>query len=96
MKRVRKPLPVSLRRLIIQHRDRARDLYFIAGAKAVMVRNRHTGELLGNVYYNGTEFYFSRQLINYRNELGYKDFFKFEKLVLRPLEECLVLGGFNT
>lgn len=94
MKRVRKTLPVSLRRLIIKHRGRARDLYFIAGAKAIMVRNRHTGVFLGNVYYNGTEFYFSKQLINYRNELGYKDFFKFEHLVLRTLNECLAIGGF--
>lgn len=94
MKRVRKPLPVSLRLLIIKHRDRARDLYFIAGAKAVIVRNRHTGEILGNVYFDGTKFYFSKQLINYRNELGYKDFFKFEHLVLRTLNECLAIGGF--
>ena len=94
MKRVRKPLPVSLRRLIIKHRDKARDVYFIAGNKAVMVRNRHTGELLGNVYYNGTEFYFSKQLINYEGKLGYPSYLKFRKLVLRPLEECLVLGGF--
>lgn len=94
MKRVRKPLPVSLRRLIIQHSDRARDLYFIAGTKAVMVRNLHTGEILGNVYYDGTKFYFSRQLIHYRDSLGYPDVIKFQNLVLRPLEECLVLGGF--
>lgn len=94
MKRVRKPLPVSLRRLIIQHSTRASDLYFVAGTKAVMVRNRHTGEYLGNVYYNGVEFYFSRQLIHYKNKLGYPDFLKFQNLVLRPLEECLILGGF--
>ena len=94
MKKVRKPLPVSLRRLIIQHRNKARDLYFIPGTKAVMVRNRYTGEYLGNVYYNGVEFYFSRQLISYRDKLGYKGFLKFQSLVLRPLEECLVLGGF--
>ena len=94
MKKARKPLPASLRRLLIQHRTRARDLYFIAGTKAVMVRNRHTGELLGNVYFNGAEFYFSRQLIHYRDSLGYPDFIKFQNLVLRPLEECLVLGGF--
>lgn len=94
MKQVRKPLPVSLRCLIIQHRDRVRDLYFIAGTKAVRVHNRHTGEYLGNVYYNGTDFYFSRQLIHYRDKLGYPDFLKFQNLVLRPLEECLVLGGF--
>lgn len=94
MKRVRKLLPVSLRRLIIQHRTRVKDLYFVVGAKAVMVRNRHTGEYLGNVYYNGTEFYFSRQLLHYRDSLGYPDFLKFQNLVLRPLEECLVLGGF--
>lgn len=94
MKRVRKPLPVSLRRLIIQHSSRARDLYFIAGTKAVMVRNRHTGELLGNVYYNGTEFYFSKQLINFAGNLGYPSYLNFRKLVLKPLEECLVLGGF--
>lgn len=94
MKRVRKPLPVSLRRLIIQYRDSDRDLYFIAGTKAVMVRNRHTGELLGNVYYNGTKFYFSKQLINYESKLGFPNFLKFRRLVLRPLEECLVLGGF--
>ena len=94
MRRVRKTLPISLRRLIIQHRTKARDLYFVAGTKAVMVRNRHTGEYLGNVYYNGTGFYFSRQLIHYRDQLGYSNFLKFQNLVLRPLEECLVLGGF--
>lgn len=94
MKKARKPLPASLRRLLIQHRTRARDLYFVVGTKAVMVRNRHTGELLGNVYYNGTEFYFSRQLIHYRDKLGYPDFLKFQNLVLRPLEECLILGDF--
>jgi hypothetical protein len=94
MKRVRKLLPISLRRLIIQHRTRVKDLYFVVGTKAVMVRNRHTGEYLGNVYYNGTEFYFSRQLINFAGNLGYPSYLNFRKLVLRLLEECLVLGGF--
>lgn len=103
MQRIRKPLPVSLRRLIIERnrnqrslaKRRSLDFHFSACTRAVRVHNRWTGECLGNAYFNGEEFYFSRQMMNYINRVGYEDYFEVQNAISGFLTDCLLMGGFR-
>lgn len=64
MRKVRKPLPTSLRKAIItknKNKSGNDGLAFIACSKAVKVYLRGTG-YLGNAYFDGNGFYFSAQL----------------------------------
>lgn len=64
MRKVRKPLPTSLRKAIItknKNKSGNDGLTFIACSKAVKVYLRGTG-YLGNAYFDGNGFYFSAQL----------------------------------
>lgn len=64
MKKVRRPLPTSLRKAIItknENKSGNDGLVFIACSKAVKVYLRGTG-YLGNAYFDGNGFYFSSQL----------------------------------
>ena len=103
MKRVRKPLPVSLRRLITErnrnmrskHRSRATDFHFSACTRAVKVFNRWSGDCLGNAYYNGEEFYFSQQMLKSINRVDYENYFKVQDTISKFLNDCLFVGGFK-
>lgn len=62
MRKVRRPLPTSLRKAIINRNKDGKDgLIFIACSKAVKVYLRGEG-YLGNAYFDGNGFYFSAQL----------------------------------
>lgn len=64
MRKVRKPLPTSLRKAIItknKNKSGNDGLTFIACSKAVKVYLRGEG-FLGNAYFDGNGFYFSAQL----------------------------------
>lgn len=88
MKRVRKPLPVSLRRAIIaRNRNKCEDLQFIACSKAVKIGLKSTG-YLGNAYYDGNQFYFSRQLSFAISKSGYDKASKLQKEISYFLEGC--------
>lgn len=65
MRKVRKPLPTSLRKAIITNNENKSGndgLNFITCSKAVKVYRRDKG-FLGNAYFNGNNFYFSAQLM---------------------------------
>ena len=96
MKRVRKPLPVSLRRVIIQ-RDRTskRDFHLAACTKAVKVFHRWSGRYLGNAYFNGNEFYLSRGLTNSLSKFSYHTYLELERNLLDFLSDCLFASGVN-
>lgn len=103
MKRIRKPLPVSLRRLIIERnrnqrslaKRRSLDFHFSACTRAVRVHNRWTGECIGNAYFNGEEFYFSQQMMKYINRVGHEDYFEVQNAISGFLNDCLFVGGFR-
>lgn len=64
MRKVRKPLPTSLRKAIItknKNKSGNDGLTFIACSRTVKVYLRGTG-FLGNAYFDGNGFYFSAQL----------------------------------
>lgn len=101
MKRIRKPLPVSLKRIIIE-RDRnqrslakRRSLDFSACTRAVRVHNRWTGECIGNAYFNGEEFYFSQQMMNYINGVSHENYLEVQNAISGFLNDCLLVGGFR-
>lgn len=97
MKRVRKPLPVSLRRVIIQ-RDKTskRDFHLSACTRAVKVFHRWSGNYLGNAYFNGKEFYFSRGLANtISSKFNYHSYLEFERNLSDFLSDCLFSSGVN-
>lgn len=63
MRKVRRPLPTSLRKAIIRrNKGNSNGLVFIACSKAVKVYLRGEG-FLGNAYFDGNGFYFSAQLM---------------------------------
>lgn len=103
MQRIRKPLPVSLRRIIIERdrnqrslaKRRSLDFHFSACTRAVRVHNRWTGECLGNAYFNGEEFYFSQQMMKYINRVGHEDYFEVQNALSGFLNDCLLVGGFR-
>ena len=103
MQKIRKPLPVSLRRIIIERdrnqrsmaTSRALDFHFSACTKAVRVHNRWTGECVGNAYFNGEEFYFSQQMMKYINRVGHENYFKVQDALSGFLNDCLFVGGFR-
>ena len=103
MQRIRKPLPVSLRRIIIERdrnqrslaKRRSLDFHFSACTRAVRVHNRWTGECLGNAYFNGEEFYFSQQMMKYINRVGHEDYLEVQNAVSGFLNDCLLIGGFR-
>lgn len=103
MQRIRKPLPVSLRRIIIERdrnqrslaKRRSLDFHFSACTRAVRVHNRWTGECLGNAYFNGEEFYFSRQMMNSFRRVGYENYFEVQNVISGFLNDCLFVGGFR-
>ena len=103
MQKIRKPLPVSLRRIIIE-RDRNQrskatsrllDFSFSACTKAVRVHNRWSGECLGNAYFNGEDFYFSQEMLNYLYRVSPENYFKVQNVLSRFLNGCLFVGGFK-
>lgn len=103
MQRIRKPLPLSLRRIIIE-RDRNQrskatskvtDFHFSACTKAVRIHNRWTGECLGNAYFNGEEFYFSQEVLNYLNRVSPENYYEVQNIISRFLNDCLFIGGFK-
>lgn len=103
MQRIRKPLPVSLRRIIIERdrnqrslaKRRSLDFHFSACTRAVRVHNRWTGECLGNAYFNGEEFYFSQQMMKYINRVGHEDYYEVQNAISGFLNDCLLVGGFR-
>ncbi len=97
MKRVRKPLPVSLRRVIIQRgKTSKRDFHLVACTKAVKVIHRWSGVYLGNAYFNGKEFYFSRGLANtISSKFNYHSYLEFERNLSEFLSDCLFASGVN-
>jgi len=103
MQRIRKPLPVSLRRLITEcnrthlskSQSKALDFSFSACTRAIRVHNRWTGEFLGNAYFNGEEFYFSQQMMKYINRVGHENYFKVQNAISGFLNNCLFVGGFR-
>lgn len=73
MRKVRKPLPVSLRKAIItknKNRSGNDGLTFIACSRTVKVYLRGEG-YLGNAYFDGKGFYFSTKLTKSLYELPY-------------------------
>ena len=103
MQRVRKPLPVSLKRIIIERgrnqrslaKRRSLDFHFSACTRAVRVHNRWTGECLGDAYFNGEEFYFSQQMMNYISRVGHEDYYEVQNAISGFLNDCLFVGGFR-
>lgn len=103
MQRVRKPIPVSLRRLITERnrtnlgksKSKVLDFSFSACTKAVRVHNRWTGEYIGNAYFNGEEFYFSQQMRKYISRVGHEDYFEVQNAISGFLTDCLLMGGFR-
>lgn len=103
MQRIKKPLPVSLRRIIIERdrnqrslaKRRSLDFHFSACSRAVRVHNRWTGECLGNAYFNGEEFYFSQQMMKYINRVGHEDYYEVQNAISGFLNDCLLIGGFR-
>lgn len=103
MQRIRKPLPVSLKRIIIERdrnqrslaKRRSLDFHFSACTRAVRVHNRWTGECLGNAYFNGEEFYFSQQMMKYINRVGHEDCYEVQNAISGFLNDCLFVGGFK-
>lgn len=103
MHRVRKPIPVSLRRLITERnrtnlgksKSKVLDFSFSACTRAVRVHNRWTGECLGNAYFTGDDFYFSQQMMNYINRVGHENYFEVQNAISGFLNDCLFVGGFR-
>ena len=103
MQRIRKPLPVSLKRIIIERdrnqrslaKCRSLDFHFSACARAVRVHNRWTGECIGNAYFNGEEFYFSQQMMKYINSVGFENYLEVQNALSGVLNDCLFVGGFK-
>lgn len=103
MQRVRKPIPVSLRRLITERnrtnlgksKSKALDFSFSACTKAVRVHNRWTGECLGNAYFTGDDFYFSQQMMNYINGVSHENYLEVQNAISGFLNGCLLVGGFR-
>lgn len=103
MQRTRKPIPVSLRRLITERnrtnlgksKSKVLDFSFSACTKAVRVHNRWTGECLGNAYFTGDDFYFSRQMMKSIGRVGHEDYFKVHETISMFLNDCLLVGGFR-
>lgn len=103
MQKIRKPLPVSLKCIIIERnrnqrslaKRRSLDFHFSACTKAVRVHNRWTGECLGNAYFNGKKFYFSQQMMKYINRVGHEDYYEVQNAISGFLNDCLFVGGFR-
>ena len=103
MQKIRKPLPVSLRRIIIERdrnqrslaKRRSLDFHFSACTRAVRVHNRWTGECIGNAYFNGEEFYFSQQMMNYINGVSHENYLEVQNAISGFLNDCLLVGGFR-
>lgn len=103
MQRIRKPLPVSLRRLITERdrnqrslaKSRSSDFSFSACTRAVRVHNRWTGEFLGNAYFTGDDFYFSQQMMKSIGRVGHEKYFKVHETISMFLNGCLFVGGFR-
>lgn len=103
MQRIRKPLPVSLRRLITERnrthlkkaKSKAIDFSFSAYTRSVRVHNRWTGECLGNAYFTGDDFYFSQQMMNSIGRVGHENYFKVHETISMFLNDCLFIGGFK-
>lgn len=94
MNRTKKYLPTSFRRtLISKNKSSKRDLHFVACRKAIKVFNRFTGDCLGNVYFNGEEFYFSGQLLKSISHLGHKQYFQVQNIIIEFLSECMFVSG---
>ena len=90
MNRTKKYLPTSLRRTIIsKNKTSKRDFHFVACSKAIRVFNRFTGDCLGNVYFNGEEFYFSGQLMKNIRHLDHKEYFLVQDIISDFLRGCL-------
>lgn len=103
MQRIRKPLPVSLKRIIIERdrnqrslaKRRSLDFHFSACTRAVRVHNRWTGECIGNAYFNGEEFYFSQQMMKYINGVSHENYLEVQNVISGFLNDCLLIGGFR-
>ena len=103
MKRIRKPLPVSLKRIIIERdrnqrskpKSRVLDFSFSACTIAVRVHNRWTGECVGNAYFTGDDFYFSQQMMKYINRVGHENYLEVQNALSGFLNDCLFIGGFR-
>lgn len=94
MNRTKKYLPTSFRRtLISKNKSSRRDLHFVACSKAIRVFNRFTGDCLGNVYFNGEEFYFSGQLMKSISHLGHNQYFQVQDIIMEFLRECMFVSG---
>ena len=94
MNRSKKYLPTSFRRTVIsKNKSSRRDLHFVACSKAIKVFNRFTGDCLGNVYFNGEEFYFSGQLNKSIRHLDYKKYFQVQDIITDFLYECKLVSG---
>ena len=94
MNRTKKYLPTSFRRtLISKNNSSRRDLHFVACRKAIRVFNRFTGDCLGNVYFNGEEFYFSGQLMKSISYLGHNQYFQVQDIIMEFLRECMFVSG---
>lgn len=65
MHKVRKPISVSLKRIIHKRSESViRDFRLVVCTKAIKVFDSRTRVYLGNIYFTGGAFYFSRQLLN--------------------------------
>ena len=96
MDRTKKYLPTSFRRtLISKNKSSRRDLHFVACSKAIRVFNRFTGDCLGNVYFNGEEFYFSGQLNKSIRHLGHDKYFRVQDIITDFLYECKLASGLS-
>ena len=96
MNRTKKYLPTSFRRtLISKNKFSRRDLHFVACSKAIRVFNRFTGDCLGNVYFNGEEFYFSGQLNKSIRHSGHGKYFQLQDIITDFLYECKLVSGLS-
>ena len=73
MNKTKKPLPTSLKR-VIRERAKKQNGYhkFVVGNKAIMVGDPRRG-YIGNIYFSGTDLFFSQQLLKNIWSLSYHE-----------------------
>lgn len=89
MNKTKKPLPTSLKRIVRERSEKQKGYHkFVVGNKAIMVGDSRRG-YIGNIYFNGEKFFFSRQLLNNIWKLPYREALALHDMLLRFSSYCM-------
>lgn len=89
MNKTKKPLPTSLKKIVRGRAEKQKGYHqFVVGNKAIMVGVRKRG-YIGNIYFNGKEFFFSQQLLKNIWSLSYHESLALFEMLQRFSTYCL-------